>query len=377
MSNPFSALDFSDDENITVVKPAEGAKPEKKQHIAPNRDSKPHLPRKEMEAQEEAIKDLSKKKTHPQGQRGNQPQPEVTHPGEKAKLGLKKEQRPDTHKQPADSERRGRQFERHSGTGRGREIKKGGGGGRNWGKPGDEQAPLPTTTPDVAEGAEAAPSGEAAEQPPVVEEDPSITLEEYERLKASKRVGEAFQEKEARKVTASIEGKVYKKDEQDGEGVYIKLGEDEPDLKKKPGHLKNKQKQVFEVDFKVRDTSAEAPPRRGRPEGSRGEGRAEGSRGGEGRGEFRGEGRGEFRGEGRGEGRGPRPPREEGGNPRPPREEGFNPRPRGGGAPRGGAPGGRGRGAPAGPTGRAPAGASAGRIDTADQSAFPKLGGSA
>jgi len=235
--------------------------------------------------------------------------------------------------QPADGERRGRQFERHSGTGRGREIKKGGAGGRNWGKPGDEVAPLPSTTPEPA-AAEAA-AAEKGEEPPVEPEDPSLTLEEYEKQRAAKRVGEAFQEKEARKVTGSIEGKIYKKGDDEGEGVYIQLGE-EHDMKKKPGHFKSKQKQIFEVDFKVRETTAEPAPRRGRPDGGA-------PRGG-----------GSFRG-----GREPREPRE-------PREDGGNPRPRGGGfAPRGR---GRGSGAPS---------AGAGRIDTADQSAFPKLGGSA
>jgi len=180
---------------------------------------------------------------------------------------------------------------------------------------------LPSTTPEAAaEGAVP-----AEEEPAPVEEDPSLTLEEYERLRAAKRSGAAFEEKEVRKVTTTIEGKAYKKDEDEGEGVYIKLGEDH-DLKKKPGHFKQKGKQVFEIDFKVRDTATEAPPRRGRPEGSRGGG--------------------SFRGA---------------------REEGSS-RPRGGasaGAPRGG------RGRPVAP------GAGAGSINTADQSAFPKLGGSA
>ena len=262
-----------------------------------------------MQKQEEDLKQRPKKSAG-QGQRGNQTQPDVAHPGERSKIGLKKDPHVHTHTQPAEGERRGRQFERHSGTGRGREIKKGGAGGRNWGKPGDEAAPLPTTTPEPTEVP-------ADEEPAPVEEDPSLTLEQYEALKAAKRSGEAFQQKEARKVTSTIEGKAYKKGEDDGDDVYIKLGEDQE--KKKSAHTKQqKAKQVFEIDFNFRDASADAPPRRGRSEGGRGGGSFRGSRDDS----------------------------------------------RRGGAPRGGR-GGR------------PAPGGAGSINTADQSAFPKLGGSA
>jgi len=310
------ALDLSDDEGITVVKaaPAPASKPEKKQQSKTSGEAP--KPRKELEKEAE---NLQQKKKHP-GYRGAQPQPDnVAHPGERSKIGLKKEEHVNTHKQTEGEPRRGRQFERHSGTGRGKEIKKGGGGGHNWGKAGEE-VPAPAATPDVAENA-------AAEEAPVVEEDPSLTLEEYEKLRAQKRSGEAFQAKEARKVTTQVTGTVYKKDEEAGEGDYIKLGgNDEPDAKKKPAHVK-KEKKVFEIDFKVRDSSAEDPRPR-RPEGSRGPSRSS------------------------------------------PREEGAASRPRGGGAPRGARTGAPRTGAPA-------AAAAGGRIDTADVSAFPKLGGSA
>jgi len=319
------ALDLSDDENITVPKPAAEAKVEKKTQPGRGEFIKFQQPRKELQKEEENLK---QKKKGPPGSRGSQQQPDVAHPGERSKIGLKKEEHVDARKPAADGEaRRGRQFDRHSGTGRGKEIKKAGGGGHNWGKAGDE-APAPSATPDV-EGAA------AAEEAPVVEEDPSLTLEEYQKLQAQKRSGAAFEQKEARKVSTEVTGTVYKKDEDVGEGDYIKLGNDEHDLKKKPGHFKSKAtKQVFEIDFKVRDTPQEAP-RRGRPEG-------------------------------RSEGPSRSAPREEGSRP----ARGGAPRGRGGrGAPAGGA----GRPAAAGP--RAPAGT--GRIDTADQSAFPKLGGSA
>lgn len=328
------ALDLSDDENITVVKPAE-AKVEKK---ATNKmqTGNAHItnkPRKELQAEEEALKQKKKYPVH----RGTQSQPaDVTHPGERTKIGLKKEPHVDTHKQPADGgERRGREYERRSGTGRGKEIKKGGGGGHNWGKAG-EDVPAPAATPDVA-------AAEAAAEEPVVEEDPSLTLEEYEKQKALKRSGEAFELKEARKVSAEIKGTVYKKDEDAGEGNYIKLGE-EHDIKKKPAAFKHKEKKVFEIEYKVRDTSA--PERESSFGGARRGGDRDGNRGGAPR--------------GAGSSRSDRPARAEGG-------EGSS-RPSRGGPARGGfAPRAR-------PTsGGAPA-AAGGRIDTADQSAFPKLG---
>lgn len=295
MSNPFLALDLSDDENITVVKPAVAAPPKKVSHYLSRGPLKTNQPRSELIKEEQALQQQKRP-----GNRGRVAQPEVAHPGENSKAGVKKEQRPDSRKQ--DAPRRGREFERRSGTGRGREEKKGGAGGHNWGRAGEETTvPLPSVTPE--------PNAEAVDEAPVVEEDPSLTLEEYEKLRAQKRSGEAFEEKQARKVEAPTEGIVLKRDDDED---YIKLGSDDQDSKKKAVH-KNKTKQVFEIDFKVRDTSADAaPPRRGgRPEGGRG-------------------------------------------------REGA---PRGG---RGGAP----RGAPRGGRGSAPGS----RIDTADQSAFPKLG---
>jgi plasminogen activator inhibitor 1 RNA-binding protein len=337
------ALDLSDDENITVVKPAE-AKVEKnseKKTVNKMQTGNAHItnkPRKELQAEEEALKQKKKYPVH----RGTQAQPaDVTHPGERTKIGLKKEPHVDTHKQPADEgERRGREFERRSGTGRGKEIKKGGGGGHNWGKAG-EDVPAPAATPDVAGGEN------AAAEAPVVEEDPSLTLEEYEKQKAQKRSGEAFELKEARKVSSEIKGTVYKKDEDAGEGNYIKLGE-EHDIKKKPAAFKHKEKKVFEIDYKVRDTSA--PERESSFGGAR---RGGGDREGGGRGAPRGGG--SFRSD--------RPARAEGG-------EGSS-RPARGGAPtRGFAP----RGRPSAGGAAAAAHAAGGRIDTADQSAFPKLG---
>jgi len=317
MSNPFLALDLSDDENITVAKPQESAaaKPDNKKTTHPRGvDAPQHKPRKELKKEEA---DLMQKKKHP-AVRGVGPQPEVTIPQERSKMGIKKEEHVHTHKK--NNEGRGRQFDRHSGTGRGRETKKGGAGGHNWGKA-VEDTPAPAQTPDLAEATD------VKEEVPVVEVDPNLSLEEYEKQQMLKRSGAAFQTKEARKVTSDVVGVVYKKSEEEGEGDYIKLSEDHH-LKKHPGHFKNKTKNFLEIDFKVRDTSVPEAPRGPRRDG----GNREPREGGGGSGAFRGSSRG-------GRGGGPT---------------------RGGGPARGGRGGFR--------------GGSSGQINTADQSAFPKLG---
>lgn len=319
MNNPYKVLDLSDDEGAEVKK-VEVTKPAK-----PSSTAAPgHRPtRNDLKKEEE---DLKQKKKGPGGSRGQIPQPnDVTTPKERSKIGLKKEEHVNTHKAEGDqAPRRGRQFDRHSGTGRGREIKKGGAGTHNWGKAGDELAGAPKTPEPTAEGV----AGEAKpEETPVVVEEKEVgmTLEEYEKQRALKRSGAAFAVKEARKVETEVVGKVYKKDEDVGEGDYIKLGE-EHDLKKKPAHFKVKPtKQALELNFTIRDTSQDVPSR------GRGGDRSSGDRGGAN-------------------------PRSEGGG-------------RGGGSSRGrGAP--RGRGQP-----RNPSEKSAGKVDTTDQSAFPKLGG--
>jgi len=280
MSNPFSALDLSDDENIIVVKPNEPKVEKKTHHTTHPRgpDAPSHLPRKELEKEKEAM--MQKKKN--QERRGNVPQPDVPHPRERSKIGLKKEEHVHTHKQPSEgAPRRGRQFDRHSGTGRGKEIKKAGGGGHNWGKAG-EDTPVPVT-PEPTEQTEIPENTaqETKEEAPTEEPDSRLTLEEYEKLRAQKRIGAAFETKEVRKVAPVADLKVYKKDEVDGEGNYIKLEKEEENKKKTHTSTQKAKpvKQVLEIDYKI----AGSTPSQENPRGGRGFGRG-GLRGGSTRG---------------------------------------------------------------------------------------------
>lgn len=109
-----------------------------------------------------------------------------------------------------------REMERVSGTGRGREVSKGGHGGRNWGNAGDDiaLAKKAAGAKDAADVAEHV--GEGGEAPAAAvqeEEEPeahTMTLEEYQKeVLASKRTGEAFQAAEPRAVsTAEFKGAV-------------------------------------------------------------------------------------------------------------------------------------------------------------------------
>jgi len=80
----------------------------------------------------------------------------------------------------------GREYPRRSGTGRGRENSRSGGGKYNWGKEGDQGE----KTEAQPEGAEAE-QQPAAEAEPVIEEEPeeeTMSIEEYEKLQADKNL---------------------------------------------------------------------------------------------------------------------------------------------------------------------------------------------
>lgn len=289
------------------------------------------------------------------------------HPGERSKTAPQREPHVSTHVKPQDGEAKahgGRVFDRHSGSGRGRELKKGGAGGHNWGKAGEVVTPAAAGTPEPSATGEVAVTEPVAFEP-VVEEDPTLTLEEYKEKLAAKRSGAAFEVKQARKITADIKGTVYKKDEEIGEGDYIKLGKEE---EKKDVVAKKTTKKTFETNF----LSYEAPKPSFEGGGSRG-GRGGSTRGGSPR-----------------EGGAPRAPRPDGDSdaPRAPRPDAGSDAPRGGrgGAfvPRGGRGGARPVTAGARPVtaGARPVTAGArpaavGRFDVADQDSFPKLGGAA
>ncbi|KAG1703074.1 hypothetical protein DVH05_007986 [Phytophthora capsici] len=129
----------------------------------------------------------------------------------KAPVGDKKESRGprESGRAPRERGERGRgnrgprrEFERRSGTGRGKETSKQGGGARNWGNKADPNEQLAEAA--AQEGAKPASDEEAAEEAAVEEEEEEevqLTLDEYLAKQKSSRSGELFAEVEVRQVT--------------------------------------------------------------------------------------------------------------------------------------------------------------------------------
>lgn len=191
-----------------------------------------------------------------------------------------------------------RQFDRKSGTGRGKEMKKGGGGGHNWGS---DQNDAKKAEGPVTEGKEEADSPEgkdpAAEEKAVVEpepepepEDNTMSYDEYMATKA-KPDAAAFKALEIREVENEFVGKAAgsKAEETD----FLVMGGGKSLRKKKAG--KKEKKETLVLDFKVKRPSSDGDRDGGR-DGGRGRRDSGGRRdnGGRGRGDRsqRGEGRG-------------------------------------------------------------------------------------
>lgn len=233
-----------------------------------------------------------------------------------------------------------RQFDRRSGTGRGKEVAKQGAGGSNWGSDklealqaekhiaGDAEAPKESVDDDkVVEVAE-----------PVVPEPTVFTLDEYNRKRAEvqKTDSEAFSEVKLREVVADFSG--LKSASNEGEADFITLGSAKT-VRGKKDQRSGSKNVVLDVAFTAPPSQEQAerserrdrpersgdrsgrgdrPERAARPAGDRPE-RAAGDRprssGGRGGDRARGAGRGEGRGapradSGRGApARGPRGPR--------------------------------------------------------------------
>ncbi|KAL7488647.1 hypothetical protein ACHAW6_014244 [Cyclotella cf. meneghiniana] len=199
-----------------------------------------------------------------------------------------------------------RTFDRRSGTGRGREISKGGGGGHNWGSDKDEAK---KAEGPVAEGQEEAvvvaeengdDNGEKEEKDAVVEEpkepepeDKTLSYEEYLATK-SRPDSAAFKPLEERTVENEFAGKSVSRKET--EDFLVMGGGKQP---KKKGQ-KKEEKEKLVLDFKVKSAIGdERGPRRdgrrdgegrggggrdGRRDGRRDRGRGGGGRGSGGRG---------------------------------------------------------------------------------------------
>ena len=199
---------------------------------------------------------------------------------------------------PAPTRDGKRQYDRRSGTGRGREIKKSGGGGRNWGS--DKNAAKKAEGP-VVEGAEdvntpeAGGGGGGATEEEVVEEEEEEVKEpepvdntmSYEEYMASKAKPDSahFKPVETREVENEFAGKTAAKKE----GVDFLVMGGGKQLKKKG--TKKAAKETLVLDFKVKNAISDDRRREGKRDGGGrrdgrrdGGGRQRGARGGSGRG---------------------------------------------------------------------------------------------
>ncbi|CAL4955663.1 unnamed protein product [Urochloa decumbens] len=187
-----------------------------------------------------------------------------------------------------------RAYERHSGTGRGYEMKREGAGRGNWGTVNDEALAQETLeavntegTPAVAEDenkleevpqsdVEKAKEGEPAEEEP---EDKEMTLEEYEKVLEEKRKALLGLKSEERKVEVdkelqSMQPLSVKKGTEE---IFIKLGSDK-DKKKENAERDERAKKSVSINEFLKPAEGEryySPGGRGR-----GRGRGRGDRGG-------------------------------------------------------------------------------------------------
>lgn len=188
----------------------------------------------------------------------------------------------------AGEERPRRHFERHSGTGRGFEMKREGAGRGNWGTQTDEIAEV--TEEIVTDGknvGDVKPAGEEAEdgakESPKEEEkepeDKEMTLEEYEKLLEEKRKDLAllaFKTAEQRKVDAkAFESMQQISKKKDNDEIFVKLGSDK-DKKKEAAEKEEKAKKSLSINEFLKPAEGEKYYN----PGGRGRGRGRGPRGG-------------------------------------------------------------------------------------------------
>lgn len=217
---------------------------------------------------------------------------------------------------------RKREFDRHSGTGRGREISKDGGGGHNWGNEKAEAhnaEKLNEIPPDIIEEeqgkADASAAWEADAKPeeavveaPVPEPEPeTFTLDEFLAKREQARTNAALFGAVSER-TVNTEEYAGLKTKEEEEVTFMALGGAKGSKAKKTDQRSSavKTNQVVELGFKNASLAAQSSS-------NDDSGRGRGGRGGRGRGEGGRSDRGEGgRGGGRG-GRSDRPPRESGG----------------------------------------------------------------
>lgn len=195
-----------------------------------------------------------------------------------------------------------RQFDRRSGTGRGKDVKKDGGGGRNWGNDKNEarknEGPIDESQFEKKTEVTEAPGGEenTLRKPEEIEpepepEDNTMSYEEYLATKGKPDSG-VFAETKVREVENEFAGVTIqgKDDEED----FLVMG----DEKRKRTRQKKNEKKTIDMSFRVVDSSAiDGDSRGGRRDSGRGgrggrSGGRGGGRGGKGGRSGRGRGRG-------------------------------------------------------------------------------------
>lgn len=212
---------------------------------------------------------------------------------------------------PKDGEPRQRQFDRRSGTGRGKEVAKGGHAG--WGNSSTEarNAEKDGVVDEAAQGhADAAIEGDGDDEEgetPKEPEKPTFTYEEFMARKNQERSNSALFEAKAERKAADVDGMQARGANE--LGVFMKLGKDKTQREK--GVQRSKQKVQAAPGFMLAKPQSDfgdrgdRPPRFERRDGDRREG---GRGGGDRRGDRREGGREGGRGGDRGD-RGDRAPR--------------------------------------------------------------------
>lgn len=140
-----------------------------------------------------------------------------------------------------------REFDRHSGTGRGREVSKGGAGRHAWGNPKDPKTELENETAATGSNDAADRPAESQEEP-IAQLPPTYTMEEFARMKAQP-TGEMFKALEVRAVDAAGKVEIIKRVEEE---LYL-VDPKKANKKKKQGPKKENFFDVYELP--------EEPPR--------------------------------------------------------------------------------------------------------------------
>lgn len=156
-----------------------------------------------------------------------------------------------------------RDYERHSGTGRGRaadghENKRGGAGKGNWGTPGDGTTPRDEAedTKEMTEEEKAAAELAAEEKR---KEEAAMTLEEWKKQQAEK-ASESLAAKPMREAD-QIDMKGLKLKEDDNEVFEIKLGDDAGKKGKKTSGRASKSQVLTDLNFTTASNETASPGR--------------------------------------------------------------------------------------------------------------------